>query len=176
MVFNSKMSWLSGSGLGYPFWLGQNPQPLPYGCFLSTQNQTVAGANINTPLTYNVTDLASQTYISGSKIYVEASGVYRVLFTVQTDTTSGGSQTVIIFFRKNGVNIANSASTFTIANNAENIAVCEIIVSLLYGDYIEVVMQSSDAGMKASYFAAGGVAPNTYPAVPSIITVIQKIA
>ena len=170
------MSCLTGSGIGYPYWLGQNPQPLPYGSFSSTQSQTVAGVNTTTVLTYNNTEAASQTYSSGGKIYVQASGVYRILYTVQFDTSSGGAQSVIVWFRKNGVNIDRSASVFTIANNAENIAACEIIVSLLYGDYIEIVCQSGDANMTAAYMAAGGVAPNNYPAIPSIITDIQKIA
>ena len=170
------MSWLTGSGIGYPYWLGQNPQPLPYGSFSSLANQPSAGANTTTVLTYTNTEAASQTYSSGGKIYVQASGVYRVLYTVQFDTTSGGAHTVKVWVRKNGTNIANTASVFSIANNAENIAACEVIVSLLYGDYVEVVFQSSDAGMTASYTAAGGVAPNAYPAVPSIITDIQKIA
>ena len=170
------MSWLSGTGLGYPYWLGNNPQPLPYGSFSSTQSQTVTGANVTTALTYNNTESASQTYVSGSKIYVQATGVYRILFSVQFDTTSGGSQVVAVWFRYNGVNVANSNSRFTIANNAENVATCEIILSMLAGDYVEVVCQSTDANMTASYLAAGGVAPNDYPAVPSIITNIQKIA
>lgn len=168
--------WLTGTGPGYPYWLGQNPQPLPYGSFSSTQSQTVTGANVTTVLTYNNTESASQTYFSGSKIYVQATGVYRLLYTVQFDTTSGGAQTVSVWIRKNDVNVTNSGSRFTIANNAENIAACEIILSLLAGDYVEVVCQSTDAGMTAAYIAAGGVAPNNYPAIPSIITDIQKIA
>ena len=170
------MSWLTGSGPGYPYWLGQNPQPLPYGSFSSLANQPVSGANITTVLTYTNTESASQTYYSGGKIYVQATGIYRILYTVQFDTTSGVAQSVKVWYRKNGTNIDNSTSIFTIANNAENIAACEIIVSLLYGDYIEIVCQSADAGMTASYTAAGGVAPNNYPAIPSIITDIQKIA
>lgn len=170
------MSWLSGTGPGYPYWLGINPQPNPYGSFSSLANQTITGANTTTAITYNTTDIASQIYYSGSKLYVQATGIYRLLYTVQFDTTSGGQQSVKVWIRKNGVNVANSASVFTIQNNGENIAACEVVLSLLAGDYVEVVFQSSDAGMTASYTAAGGVAPNDYPAVPSIITVLQKIA
>jgi len=169
-------TWLSGFGPGYPYWLGANPQPLPYGCFLSTQNQQVTGANITTAFTHNTTESASQTYVSGSKIYVQATGVYRVLTSVQFDTTSGGQQRVSYWFRKNGVNIANSGSFFTIQNNGENVGTVEIMVSLLAGDYVEVVMQSPDANMTASYTAPSGVAPNEIPGIPSIITDIQKIA
>lgn len=160
----------------YPYWLGQNPQPQPYGSFSSTQSQTVSGANVTTVMNYNQTDMASQIYFSGSRIYVQASGVYRVLSSVQFDTASGGSQRVTYWYRKNGVNIANTASTFTIANNGENVGTVEIFVSLLAGDYVELVMQSSDANMTAAYFAPSGSAPNNIPAIPGIITVIQKIA
>ncbi len=170
------MSWLTGSGGGYPYWLGQNPQPQPYGSFLSTQAQTVAAANTTTPITMDTTATASQTYVSGSRVYVQATGIYRVLFTAQLDTTSGGQQQVYIWFRQNGVNIPNSNSTFTIQNNGENVAACEIYVSMLAGDYVEVVMQSPDAGMRAQYFPAAGSTPNNYPAIPSIILDINKIA
>lgn len=168
---------MSGYGNAlFPYWLGNYPPPNPYGSFSSTQSQTVTGANVTTIMTYNNTDVASQTYFSGSRIYVQAIGVYRVLSSVQFDTTSGGSQRVTYWYRKNGTNIDNTASTFTIANNGENVGTVEIMVPLLAGDYIELVMQSSDAGMTAAYSAPSGVAPNNIPAIPSIITVIQKIA
>ena len=170
------MAWLNGSESGFPYWLGAYPQPGPYGSFSSTQSQTVAGANVSTPITYDTTDGASQTYFSGSKIYVQVMGVYQLIFTIQADTTSGGSQSVRVWIRKNGVNVANTASLFTIANNGENVAACALQIPLLAGDFVEVVMQSSDAGMTAAAMTAGGVAPNNYPAVPSIITVINKIA
>jgi len=160
----------------YPYWLGQNPQPLPYGSFYSTASQTVTGANVTTPLTYTSTATASQTYFSGSRIYVQATGTYRVIFTVQFDTTSGGQHAVRVWFRKNGVNVPASNSFFTIQNNGENVAACEIILPLLAGDYVEVVMQSTDAGMTASYIVPGGSSPNDYPGAPSIITDINKIA
>lgn len=170
------MSWLSGTGPGYPYWLGANPQPLPYGSFSSTQSQPVTGANTTTVLTMNTTEAASQTYVSGSRVYVQASGIYRIVYTIQMDTTSGGSQRVLIWLRQNGTNVDRSTSQFTIANNGENVAACEYIVQLLAGDYIEIVFQSSDAGMTASAFIAGGTAPNNYPLTPSIIFDINKIA
>ena len=170
------MSWLSGTGLGYPYWLGNNPQPQPYGSFLSTQDQTVTGANTTTILTYNTTVASSQTYSSGGRIYVQATGLYIVQFTIQCDTSSGGSQVVRIWFRKNGALIANTSAFFTIANNAENIATSQSYVFLLAGDYIEVVFQSPDANMTAETIPAGGIPPNNYPVSPSIITNIIKIA
>lgn len=160
----------------FPYWLGNYPQPLPYGCFTSSSDQEVSGANVTLKLTYDTTETASQTYYVGSKIYVQATGIYRVLFTIQTDTSSGGQQSVLVWFVKNGVNVPRSASTYTIQNNGANIAACETILPLLSGDYIEIAMQSPDANMTAEFTAAGGVAPNDYPAVPSIITTIQKIA
>lgn len=168
--------WLTGTGPGYPYWLGNNPQPLPYGSFARNQDQTVAGANVSTAIIYDTTVASSQIYYSGSRIYVSAIGIYRILYTVQVDTTSGGQQSVAIYIRKNGVDVPDSNSFFTIQNNGEVIAACEIILALVSGDYIEIIMRSSDANMTANYIAAGGTAPNTYPATPAIITNIQKIA
>jgi hypothetical protein len=160
----------------FPYWLGQYPPPLPYGSFSSLASQPVTGANTTTVLTYTTTDYSSQITFSGSRITPQASGVYRVLSSVQFDTTSGGTQRVTYWYRKNGTNIANTASTFTIANNGENVGTVEILVALNAGDYIELVMISPDANMTASYTAPSGVAPNNIPAIPSIITVIQKLA
>lgn len=160
----------------FPYWLGTYPPPQPYGSFSSSQSQTVTGANVTTIITYNTTEAYSQTYVSGGRVYVQATGIYKVLYSLQMDTTSGGAQTVIIWLRKNGVNVDRSASQFTIANNGENVATCDYIISLLAGDYVEIAFQSTDAGMTARAFIAGGSSPNNYPATPSIITNINKIA
>ena len=160
----------------FPYWLGTYPPPQPYGSFSSSSSQTVTGANVTTIITYDTTETASQTYYSGGRIYVQATGTYRVLYSLQMDTSSGGSQTVRIWLRQNGTNVARSTSFFSIANNGENVATCEYIIPLLAGDYIEIAFQSSDANMTASYIAAGGVAPNNYPVRPSIITNINRIA
>lgn len=160
----------------YPYWLGQNPQPQPYGSFSSSSSQTVSGANTTTIITYDTTEASSQTYFSGGKIYVQATGVYRVLYSLQMDTSSGGSQTVRIWLRQNGSNVARSTSFFSIANNGENVATCEYIISLLAGDYVEIAFVSNDGNMTAAYIVPGGIPPNNYPATPSIITNINKIA
>ena len=160
----------------YPYWLGNNPQPLPYGSFSSNTNQKVTGANVTTVLQFDTTEGASQIFNGSGKITVQATGVYKILYSIQVDTSSGGQQSLYVWLRKNGVNIPRSASYFTLQNNGENIAASEIIASLLAGDYIEVVFQSADANMTASYIAPGGVAPNNYPASPSVILDINKIA
>lgn len=160
----------------FPYWLGNYPQPMAYGSFSRNSDKTVTGANVATPIEYDTTETASQTYYSGSRIYVQATGTYRIFYTIQTDTSSGGQQTVTIFFRQNGVDVPRSGSLFTIQNNGENIAACEIMLPLLAGDYIEVVMLSADANMTANYLAGGGIAPNTFPAIPAIITTLNRIA
>ena len=164
------------ASLLYPYWLGNNPQPQPYGSFSSSQDQVQTGASTTKAITYDTTESASQTYYSGSQIYVQATGIYRILYTAQFDTTSGGQQTVLCWLRHNGVNVDRSATEFTIQNNGINLAVCEYILPMLAGDYIEIVFQSTDANMSCAATAAGGIAPNNYPAIPSIITNINKIA
>ena len=139
----------------FPYWLGTYPPPQPYGSFSSSSSQTVTGVNVTTIISYSTTEASSQTYHTNGKIYVQATGTYRVLYSLQMDTTSGGAQRVIIWLRKNGTNVDRSSSQFTIANNGENVATCEYIISLLAGDYVEIAFQSPDAGMTASYIAAG---------------------
>ena len=101
----------------YPVWIGEfgeDPQGVfAFGSWSSTADLT---ASINTPtaVPLNTTSFEEGVKLqSSSRLVVEESGVYNIQFSAQFHHTSGGGsgETVFVWFRKNGTDIPNSATT-----------------------------------------------------------------
>ena len=147
---------------------------LAYGAFSSTQTQTVLGANTPTPITYNTTEIAQYTSYSGSKIFVQRTGVYRFTYSVQLDKTGGGNSPCEIYIAVNGTPVPRSGGQVVVAGQTgETFPFCEYILQLTAGQYIEVFFNSSDATMTATRFPE---VVGRYPEIPSIISNIQQIS
>ena len=134
--------------------------------------QTQSGsANVSQSVTYDTTGPQfGVSLVSGTQMTVANSGTYNVQFSAQllADT---GADTVHIWFKKNGTNIAGSASQLELANNAENIMTINILDTAVANDYYEVCWQSTNGDAVLLYQAATG----NIPSVPSIITTITQI-
>jgi hypothetical protein len=149
-------------------------QTIAYGSFCSTQTQTVLGANTPTPITYNTTEIAQYTSYSGSKIFVQRTGIYRFTYSIQLDKTTTQQTPCEIYIAVNGTPVPRSGSQVRInGKDGETFPMCEFIISLTAGQYIEVFFNSSDATTSASHFPA---VVGQYPEIPSIISNIQQIA
>ena len=96
--------------------------PLYYGSFYSTQLQTTVGSEQKI-MTFNNTVAAATSgvsIVSGSEITVANAGIYNVAFSAQIKKTSGGGATQIyIWLKKNGVNVPDSNTSLTLANNGD---------------------------------------------------------
>ena len=138
----------------------------------SSTSQTVLAANTPTPINYNTTTINQGGFIvSGSTITVAVAGTYEINYSIQFNTTSGGTNTVDFWFRKNGADIVNSASRVTVANNAQNLGTISLFDTANAGDTYAAIFESADANMAAGWFPATG----TVPGIPSIITNIKRI-
>ena len=85
---------------------------------------------------------------------------------MQVTKTDSGTDTFTFWFKKNGVNIANSTTSMVLGgNNDSHIAALNILESVAANDYIELWWYSPDANVQLLY--AGATAP--YPATPSVI-------
>jgi len=135
--------------------------------------------------TYTVS--ASQTVssrtITGdlpSKITVECPGTYNIAFSLQVKSDNNSSETIDVWFRRNGVDIPDSNSVFGIpprkgaGTPARAIAALNFFIDLDSQDYIEIMWHVSDSNMTLERFAAG-TSP-TRPATPSAIVTIQFIS
>jgi len=147
-----------------------------WGAFWSTVTQTNPTANTANYITVNNSDPNNnqvQIGATSSQIKVLNAGVYNVQFSLQYDKTDSGKDDFSLWLIKNGANVADSNSEFSIHdNNGKLIAALNLVINLSANDYIELAWSSADTAMRLLYQAAQ-TSP-TRPATPSaIITVIQ---
>lgn len=158
----------------------------PYNQFQSDQTQTapnVATANV---LTLNINDYPDGiSLVSGSRITVSHAGVYTVGFSIQVQSTSTGTETIDIWFRKNGVDIPACNSQFSLPARktalipAALIATTNFMLTLAANDYVQIVWRVSDTTVTLpnlpAVAASAGVTP-AIPATPSALIIVAFIS
>ena len=149
---------------------------LRYGSFYDTTDQTAAVINTAYAMTFNSTDFSTGVTIGTptSRVYVDTHNVYNIQFSAQFVNTAGGAHSVWVWLRKNGTDVANSATTLRLqGNNAEAVAAWNFLLDMNAGDYFELMWEVSD--LAVSLYA--DVASAVHPAIPSIIlTVTDNIS
>lgn len=147
-----------------------------WGSFWSTQTQTNAGATAVNIFTFNNSDPSNNfVELSGNSIIkVESSNVYDIQFSAQIEKTDGGTDSVDIWLRKNGVNVPDTNTVLTLqGGNAKAVPAWNFVLPLEAGDYIELAWHSADTAVRALYQSAS-TSP-TRPAVPSIILTVTNV-
>jgi hypothetical protein len=149
-----------------------------YGEFTKTGASTSpASANTSYAITWDNTEIANGvSIVSNSQLTVVDSGLYQFDVTLQLQSNSGVDKNVLFWFKKNGTNIPNTSRIVTVSvNNAYTpIALAEFF-SLDAGDYVELWWQSDNTNVALVTVAAGGTAPNDYPAAPAGIIAVNQI-
>jgi hypothetical protein len=158
-----------------PAYTPQLPR-LRYGSFYDTTDQTAAAINTAYAVTFNTTDISNGVYIGSptSRVYVDTINLYNIQFSAQLVNAAGGAHNVWIWLRKNGTDVANSATTLRLqGNNTELVAAWNFLLSLNSDDYFELMWEVSDTSV--SLFSDPATA--VHPAIPSIIlTVTDNIS
>ncbi len=155
----------------------------PYGQFQSQTDQTAAAIDVAYAITYDASDfLDGVTLSSGSRLTVPNAGVYIVTFSIQLKNTTNAAQDVDIWLRKNGTDIPDTNSRFSIVarkgagNPSHLIATTPIMVSLAANDYVQIMWHVTDTGVSLEHFPAvtysAGVTP-AHPATPSAIVQVE---
>jgi hypothetical protein len=142
-----------------------------HGSFYDTTTQSAAVINTAYPITLNTTDITDGVYIGAttSQVFVDRIGIYNFQFSAQLVKASAGAGNVFIWYRVNGVNVANSAGKVTLAgSSAAVVAAWNYVVKLNAGDYFELVFSTDDTGCQI--VAAAAAAPA--PAIPSVILTV----
>jgi hypothetical protein len=160
---------LTGAGGASGYW----------GAFWSNQDQSAANTTTAYPITLNNTDPDSTgvSIVSNSQVTFANAGVYNIQFSAQADRVSGsGSDSIDIWFRKNGTDIPESNTVVTVAGGAaaaKTVAAWNYMLNLSAGDYIELVWRTSDINLQLIHEAAA-TSP-TRPAIPSVIITAQQV-
>lgn len=153
----------------------------PHGAFHSSIDQVAANTTTAYPVYFGTTDISNGvTVASDSRLTVAVDGIWNVQFSLQIKNVSNDGQDFDIWFRKNGVNIDDSNSRFHVparkstGDASHVIASLNFLVSLVAGDYVEVVgcVTSTDVSLEA--FPAG-TSP-TRPAIPSAIATLTFVS
>ena len=141
---------------------------------------TVTPASANTPAAFalpsvdgsNVSSIASTSHI-----VFGSSGEYNIQFSAQLSNSDNASDhTAWIWFRKNGTDIANSATQFIVSKNGG--AVCGVVNLLIPSanttDYVEIAYAVDNTNVTFPGFAST-TSPFTKPAIPSIIVTSNPV-
>lgn len=149
----------------------------PYGAFQDSTDQVAASANTAYAIKLNTTDYSNGiSVVSNSRITVKSYGIYNVQFSIQFSNTDTQIQDVDIWFRKNGTDIANSNSQFSVPNShggiaGHLIASMNFWVDLNANDYFEIIWNTSSTQVTIEQIPSqtGPIRPAT----PSVIVTVS---
>lgn len=154
------------------------PIGLAYGSFSDTTVQTVASTGTAYPIKFNTSDITHGVSVvndgSGNptKITAASAGLYMVSVSNQYTSSNSAQKDIQTWLRHNGTDVANSNSYVTLAANGSNtVFATTYLISLLAGDYIQIMWASSDTAVSLNRIAATGYSP----ASPSTIVTVTQI-
>jgi hypothetical protein len=160
------------SGCSIPYWLNEC-NPKVYGSFYSLSTQIVQVASVPLPLVVENTSIGKYVIYDGTRLKVAVNGTYKISYSTQLDKSGGGKSVCIFWIRLNGNNVANTGSQVVVdAQQGESFPYIEFILDLKSTDYVEFCILSTDISMAATTYGAG----SNYPATPSLIVNVEKIA
>jgi hypothetical protein len=146
-----------------------------YGEFTKTTTQTPAVAGDEYLVTWDNTEISNGVVIGSpsSRLVVPASGLYQVAVTLQFACTVAAAREAVGFFKKNGVDTANSARYQSInINNGYTALVLTEFFSLAANDYIEVGFGVL-GGVNVSLSPIAATA--NFPAAPSAVATFLQV-
>jgi hypothetical protein len=111
------------------------------------------------------------TINSGSRITFANTGIYNIQFSAQMYTPTNNTD-VYIWFKRNGVNIVNSATQVDIGTSNYGVVAWNFVDTFTSGSYVEIAYQSDESTTQFQYISAAG----NIPAIPSIIVTVTQVA
>ena len=148
-----------------------------YGEFSKTGTVSPASANVAYAVTWDNADISNGiSIVSGTQLTVVDSGLYQFDLTLQLSSGSSSAKNVRFWYKKNGTNVSNSMRVITLdTNNGYAPLSMAEFFSLGAGEYIELWWMSDDTNVSLSTVAAGGTAPNDYPAAPAALMAVTQV-
>jgi hypothetical protein len=151
-----------------------------YGGFSDSTDQTGSVAT-GTVMTFNTVDVADGvTLVSNSQITVPNAGKYNLQFSAQFKNTNNAQEDTTVWLRINGVDLANSATQYTIPARKSasifgyGVVALTFLLSLNANDYIEIVWIPTNTTVIMEHLPAS-ITP-AYPAIPSVIATMMQVA
>lgn len=147
-----------------------------YSAIDQTGSTSAATAAIigTTVLSSNIS-MANDGSGNATRVTFADAGTYAIMPSMQFNNSGGADYDVTIWFRKNGSNIAASATVLTVPKASDGgAAFFQIVVyeQVTAGQYIELMWLPENTAVTLDYIAAGAIAP----AAPSVIMCAERIA
>ncbi len=151
-----------------------------YGAWSDSTDQT-GSVSAGTVITMNTIDVADGiTLVSNSQMTVPSTGKYSLQFSFQFKNTNNAQEDVTVWLRINGVDLANSATQYTIPARKSasifgyGVASLTFLLDLAANDYVEMLWVPTNITVTLEHLPAS-VSP-AYPAIPSVIATMVQIA
>lgn len=156
---------------------------LPYNQFSSDQDQTAASVANAYAITLNTNDFPNGiSIVSNSRITFAEEGIYNIAYSIQLKNTDNSAHDVDIWLRKNGTDIANSNSRFSLTARKSSgdpshlIATTPIMVDITApNQYVEIMWRVNSTTVSIEHFPAVAANPGVTPAIPATPSVIVGV-
>lgn len=155
-----------------------------YGSFYDTGSVLASSATTIYSMSLSTTDISNGVYVSASngdrtRIKFTNAGTYNVQFSAQFSNTDNSTQDVVVWARKNGVNIDDSSGTvgvppFKAGSNGQALASWNYYFNLSANDYIQLCWHTEQANVITLETIAAGTSP-VHPRTPSLILTAQRV-
>ena len=153
----------------------------PYGAFSNNNGQTATSTATTDVVEFDTTEQSNGVYLSNTtRIYVRNGGIYNLQYSLQLKNSNNDSEYADVWFRKNSVDVADSASRFGLparkstGDPSHLIGAMNIFLDLAAGDYIELAGSVSNTTVALEYLAASTTIPR--PAIPAVIFTVNYVA
>jgi hypothetical protein len=156
----------AGGALGY------------YGAFQDATNQTLSSTTTAQAINIGITDEANGVAIvSGNQIKFSYAGTYSITWSAQFVNTDTNIHNAQVWVRKNGADITDSNSDFSIPNshggsNGQLVPSVNYVMTLAANDYLQL-MWGADSTQVSLQTIAAGTSPTSPRSPAVIVTAVQ---
>lgn len=164
-----------------PFSDAAEADSAPYGAFSNNNGQTATSSATVDLVEFDTTEISNGVYLSSdTRVYVRNAGIYNLQYSLQLANSNNDFEYADVWFRKNGTDVADSASRFGLSARKSTgdpshlIGAMNIFLELAANDYVELAGSVSNASVSLEYLAASATIPR--PAIPAVIFTVNYIA
>ena len=155
----------------------------PYNQLISNTDQTAASVANAYAVTYDVENYPGGISVASSSHIVFAQpGIYNITYSIQLKNTNNDLETVDIWLRLNGTDIAGSNTRFAVPARKSTgdpsylVAVTPIMVDIETANYyVEIMWRVSNTAVTIEYLPAVTASPGVTPAIPATPSVIVGV-
>jgi hypothetical protein len=156
---------------------------LPYNQLSSDQDQTAASVAVAYAITLNTNEFPDGiSIVSNSRITFAKKGIYNIAYSIQFKNTHNDLETIDIWLRRNGTDVANTNTRFAIPARKSTgdpsylVAVTPIMVNATADNqYFELMWRVSNTGVSIEHLPAVTASPGVTPAIPATPSVIVGV-